>query len=108
MKNYYVGADVLGEGIGDFVPWLGIVGKVAGGLTGGGGDSKSSNPLASMTGGKANSGGDTQKAVQEALAQERAHQAMAKVAKDATITKFAAFGAVGIIGLGVLVLAFRK
>lgn len=104
-KKYMYGADVLGEGIESFVPWLGIVGKVAGGLTGGGGGS---NPLASTTGGKASSGGDTQKAVQEALAQERAHQAMAKVAKDATITKFAAFGAVGIIGLGVLVLAFRK
>lgn len=32
---YDEGLDILGDGIGDFVPWLGIVGKVAGGALGG-------------------------------------------------------------------------
>ena len=34
FKLYEEGADVLGDGIDSFLPWLGVVGKVAGGLGG--------------------------------------------------------------------------
>ena len=35
-STYRHGREVLGADVGSFVPWLGIVGKLAGGLTGGG------------------------------------------------------------------------
>lgn len=37
LDTYREGADILGVNAGDFLPWLGIVGKVAGGAAGGGG-----------------------------------------------------------------------
>ena len=96
-KAYSHGLDVLGLGVGDFVPWLNVVGKVAGGLTGGGGDDKDKQKAA------------TEEAIKRALEQERLKQAAAKAEHDAAVTRWILVGTVGVVGLGGLAfLATRK
>lgn len=96
-KTYEAGLDVLGLGVGDFVPWLNVVGKVAGGLTGGGGDDKEKQKAA------------TEEAIKRALEQERLKQAAAKAEHDAAVTRWTLIGVVGAVGLGGLaLLAFGR
>lgn len=46
LDTYRAGQEVLGDGVGDFIPWLGIVGKVAGGALGGKDDKGGDKPAA--------------------------------------------------------------
>lgn len=89
--RYGAGLDILGAGVGDFVPWLGMVGNLAGGLLGGGGDK--------------GGGADAQKkAIEEALAKAKAEQDAARTRTLLYVT----LGAVMVGGLGVAVYAARK
>jgi len=108
MSAYKRGLEVLGDGVGDFLPFLNIVGKVAGGaggLTGGG----------SPAGGAAKSEpskADVEAAVQKAIEQDRAKQARAKeVAKaeaSAKTTQLLLVSILGVLGLGGAYLLIRK
>jgi len=88
---------VLGLGVGDFVPWLNVVGKVAGGLTGGGGDDKDKSKAA------------TEEAIKKALEQERMKQQAAAAAAQAATMRAILFGTLGAVGVGgILFFALRK
>lgn len=87
-KTYDAGLDVLGLGVGDFVPWLNVVGKVAGGLAGGSGDDKDKQKAA------------TDEAIKKALEQERLKQAAAKAEHDAAVTRWILIGTIGVAGIG--------
>jgi hypothetical protein len=86
-EKHEAGLDVLGAGLGlsDFVPWLGAVGKIAGGLTGGGSDTS------------------TKDAIAKAVAAEKQKQEIAKAQAEAAKTRailYVALGVVGVAGLG--------
>jgi len=93
MSTYEAGLDVLGAGggIGDFVPWLGVVGKLLGG---GGGGSES--------------GKSSEDAIRRALEEERQRQAMEKARADAQRTQMIMFGGLGLLGLGGIFLLLRR
>ena len=99
--SYNDGVDVLGEGIADFVPWLGIVSSVAGGAMGGG---KKDAAKTSST----SSGASVAQQVQQALEQERQRQAFAKMQTDAANNRMLLFGALGLGGLGILALLITR
>jgi hypothetical protein len=85
MNAYNRGLDILGDGVGDFVPWLGIVGKLVGGSSGGADD-----------------------AAKKALAAQQA-AALAKAQHDAAVTKIVLFSVLGVAVLGTgAVLLLRK
>jgi hypothetical protein len=93
MTAYEAGTDVLGDGVnvGDFIPWLGLVGKVVGSVTG----SSSPNDKALKEA--------ADKAAKEALAKQ---QAQAAAARNQLIM-VAVLGAVGLGGM-FLILNRRK
>lgn len=97
MRDAYDhGLDVLGQGVGDFVPWLGVVGKVMGGLAGG-------------TGATGAQSAEAQKAaIEKALAEERMRQAAAKAAADAARARMIAYGVAGVVGIGAIVFLLRR
>jgi len=107
--SYNDGVDVLGEGIGDFLPWLNIVSSVAGGAMGGGG-------AGGLMGGKkdaakttpAASGASSAQQIQQAIEQERQRQAFAKMQTDAANNRMLLFGALGLGGLGILALLITR
>jgi hypothetical protein len=83
------GVDVLGAGlgVGDFVPWLNIVGKVAGGLGGGGDD-------------KAKADAATAIAIKKALEEQAAKQAREKAEAEARTTRMILYGVLGVTAVG--------
>ena len=112
MSRYSDGADVLGEGVGDFLPWLNIVSSVAGGAMGGGGagglmggkkDASKTAPAASTT-----SNAPAAQQIQQAIEQERNRQSIAKMQRDAENNKMLLFGALGLGGLGILALLITR
>lgn len=90
---YKNGTEILGLGVGDFVPWLKVVGNVAGGLAGG--DQGASKA-------------DQEKAIQKALEQERIKQQAAKAEADAARTRSILYGVIGAVGVGGLVFVFTR
>ena len=96
-RAYQKGLDVLGLGVGDFVPWLGVVSKAVGGLTGSGGDDKDKSKAA------------TEEAIKKALEQERVKQQAAKAEAQAATMRMVLFGTLGAVGVGgILFFALRK
>lgn len=88
--RYARGADILGFGLTDFVPYLGVVGKAVGSLTGGGGDDKEK--------GKSDA---TNQQLQQLIAQQQAQQAAAsaQAAEKQQMMIYILFGAVALGGL---------
>lgn len=78
---------VLGLGVGDFVPWLNIVGKVAGGVGGGGDD-------------KAKSDAATALAIKKALEEQEAKRAREKAEAEARTTRMILYGVLGVTAVG--------
>lgn len=85
LSRYERGLEMLGGdglNIADFVPWLGTIGKIAGGI--------SQTPT-----------GDQKKQQQQVqLAQMQAEQARKKAEADAAKMKMIVFGTLGVAGLG--------
>ena len=94
--THEAGMDILGAGgvtAGDFVPWLGMVGKLAGGLAGG---SDGASPEAQKA------------AVQKAVAEQKQKEALAKAQADASRNKALLYGTVGALGAGLLTVVVMK
>jgi len=100
FDTHEAGMDILGGvGIGDFVPWLGLVGNIAGGLGGalGGG----------AAGGKTSP--EAQKAaIQKAVEEQRRQAALAKAQADAARNKALLYGTIGVLGAGLLTFTVMK
>ena len=91
FDTHEAGMDVLGGvGVGDFVPWLGVVGKLAGGLAGGG------------------SADDQKAAVQKAVEAQKQKEALAKAQAEASRNKALLYGTVGVLGAGLLTVLIMK
>jgi hypothetical protein len=107
--SYNDGVDVLGVGVGDFLPYLNIISSVAGiaggaggagGLMGGKKDAAQTTPAAS--------GASAAQQIQQALEQERQRQAFAKMQTDAANNRMLLFGALGLGGLGIFALLITR
>lgn len=95
FDTHEAGLDILGGmGVGDFVPWLGVVGKLAGGLAGG--SDGGSSPEAQKA------------AVQKAVEAQKQKEALAKAQSDAARTKALLYGTVGVLGAGLLTFTVMK
>jgi hypothetical protein len=104
--SYNDGVDVLGVGVGDFLPYLNIISSVAGvagGATGGKKDAAKMTPAASGA-----SGASTAQQIQQAIEQERNRQSIAKMQRDAENNRLLLFGALGLGGLGILALLITR
>lgn len=87
-RRYEDGLDALiGVDVGDFVPWLNVVSKVAGGIGSSASDS-SKKPVADQ--------------VKEALEKERQKQATEKAEADARSTRTILFVVLSLLGLVVV------
>jgi hypothetical protein len=95
FDTHEAGLDILGGvGIGDFVPWLGVVGKLAGGLAGG--SDGGSSPEAQKA------------AVQKAIEAQKQKEALVKAQADAARNKALLYGTVGVLGAGLLTFTVMK
>lgn len=106
-EQHEAGLDVLGGsslGITDFVPWLGAVGKIAGGLLGGSDDKKTATGTASTTSNDA----ATKLAVAQALAAQKQRDAEAKAEADAKRSWAILYGVLGALGVGATVYVVTK
>jgi hypothetical protein len=101
VKAHDRGIDVLGDGMGDFIPWLNVAGKMMGGMGGGG-------QQGAAGGAQGAPQVSAQQAVQQAMAQERARQAAEKAATEAKNMKLITYGLIGAVALGGVVLVLRK
>lgn len=112
MKSTYeYGMDVLGDGvgIGDFVPWLGLASKVAGGLLGGGGGGASSDDKVKASAAAAAAQKKAEEARKKAEDAEAARKKAEEAAAKAKTTLYLVLGGVGFVTMGgVLYIALRK
>lgn len=109
IASYDEGLDVLGAGlgIGDFVPWLNVVGKVAGGIASvATGDSGKGAAQAPQT--QAFQQKETQDAIRRALEKERERQAAEKARADAAATRNLVYVLLGVVGVGGALLILKK
>ena len=112
--RYEHGLDILGEGadVASFLPWLGVVSSLAGGIAGAsdkkkGGDKGLGGLAGGLTGGGAAqparpSGPTAQQAVATAMRQERARQEAEKLKASAARTKILLYSVLGVLGVGVV------
>lgn len=93
FDTHEAGMDILGGvSAADFVPWLGVVGKIAGGLAGAGGPSPE----------------DQKAAIQKAVEEQKRKEALAKAQADAARAKALLYVIGGVLGAGLLTFAVIK
>lgn len=109
MKNYNYGLHVLGDaGISSFVPWLGVVGKVAGGLLGGSNTAAAAPTAAQQAATAQAAAAQQQLAMQQALAQAHAQAVAEQAAASAKTTQMLMFGVLGAVVLGGAFMVLNK
>jgi hypothetical protein len=96
MKAHALGMQVLGDGVMDFVPWLGTVSKM---FTGGG-----SGAQATQAPGLASSSLAAQEAARRVIEEERLRRAEADAAKMRVVV----YGLIGALGVGAAVWVLKK
>jgi hypothetical protein len=99
--SYKHGMDVLGDGIESFLPWLGVVSKVATGAMGAASKGKGGG----AAGGTAAPSGPS---MQQMMEQEHQRQALEKAQADAATTKMLLFGAIGLVVVGGLTFVIAR
>ena len=106
MKGYKHGADILGLGVTDFVPWLGTVGKIVGGL---GGSNTPAAPTAAQQAATAQAAAAQQQlAMQQAIDRAHAQAVAEQAAASAKTTQMLMFGMFGAVVLGGAYLVLSK
>lgn len=91
--------DVVGDvGVGDFVPWLGLVSKVAAGV---------GQKVEESSASKKKGASSPEEAVQRALEKERDRQRQEKMASETNTLKWLLFGILGLLGIGGAALTIR-
>jgi hypothetical protein len=98
IPKIQVHGDVLGVGLGDFVPWLNVVSSAAGALTGGGDKDKKAAQEAQAA------------AIKKALEEEKVRRAKEAAEAKARTMQLVLFGFLGltVVGTGAYLLARRK
>lgn len=99
LSAYRLGTEVLGDGIGDFVPWLGVVGKIAGGAGSiASASDKKKDDKSDKKDDKKTSEGNSAAAIKQAFAEERMRQETEK-AKDAASRSNMILVGVGVVAV---------